>query len=239
MALPSNTPVIELPIPDASLTYQTPVRGELVVRSQEHYTRVAEKLKLVKAFQRKVTDWFAPHKKRASDLHRALCDDERKLLQPALEDEQRIKRALVAYTIEQDRIRREEQQRLQREAREREEARRLDEAVALEDEGRATGDVAYHEAANHLIDAPIASTPIEGLTPAAPKVDGLSYRDTYRAQVFDLMTLIKAVAAGQQPMALLQVNQSALDGLARSLKTSMAIPGVQLVIDKTPVTRTR
>ncbi len=235
----SPTPVIEFPVPDASLTYQTPAPAAIVIQTQAEYTRVAEYLKTIKTFQRKVADWFAPHKKRASDAHRALCDDEKKLLQPSLNDEQRIKRALVAYTNEQDRLRREEQALLQREQREREETARLEQACALEREGHATGDAAFHDAAAQLMEAPIPTAPVAITTPAPPKIDGLSYRETYRTEVIDLLTLVKAIAAGHQPLALVCANSTVLDGLARSLKSSFCVPGVQLVVDKTPVTRTR
>lgn len=238
MASPA-TQLFEVPKPDASLTYQTPAPGKIVVRSQEEYAAAAEHLKTIKAFQRRVTEWFAPLKKKASDTHRALCEQERKVLQPSVQDEQRIKRALVAYTDEQERKRREEQERLRQQAREREEAARLEQAAALEREAKATGNVTFQEAAEQLLEAPIPVAAIEPVTPPPPKVEGLSYRETYRAEVVDLMTLVKAVAAGQQPIGLLAANQSALDGMARSLKQSFAVPGVRLVCDKTPVTRTR
>jgi hypothetical protein len=169
----ANAPLFDLPKPDASLAYQTPAPGAIVVRTQEEYTRVAEHLKTIKAFQRRVSEWFAPLKKKASDAHRALCDEENKALRPAAVDEKRIKDALVAYTSEQERIRHEERIRLEREAREREETARLEQAAA------------------------------------------------------------------QQPIALLCANQSALDGQARSLKQSMAIPGVELLVEKTPIARMR
>jgi hypothetical protein len=229
--------VIEFPSPGAELTYQTPAPGALVVQSPEEYSATAEHLKTIKTFQRSVVDWFRPLKAKAKAAHDGLCIEERKMLQPSYEDENRIKAALVAYNNKQEQLRREETLRLQREQREREEAERLEQAAALECEAQATGEAGYQEAAQHLLDAPMAISSVEPETPATPKVEGLSYRETYRAQVLDLMMLVKAVAAGQQPIALLLANQSALDGMARSLKTSMAIPGVRLLCDKTPVTR--
>lgn len=235
----SSAPAIEFPAPGAELQYQTPAPAALVVQSPEEYTATAEHLKTIKAFQRRVTEWFAPLKRKANEAHAALCTEERKLLQPSRDDEDRIKRALTVYDDEQTRKRREEQIRLQREQRERDEADRLAAAAALELQGNATGEAAYHDAAAQLLASPAALAPVEPITPPTPKVAGLMFRETYGAEVVSLMTLVKAVAAGQQPIGLLMANQSALDGQARSLKGSMAIPGVRLVVTKTPVTRSR
>ena len=212
-------------------------RRALVVQSPDEYRDTAEHLITIKAFQRRVKDWFAPLKQKAFDAHKALCTEELKLLRPSQDDESRIKRALTAYDDEQNRIRREEQIRLQQEQRQKDEDERLAQAATLELQGTATGEAAYHDAAAQLLEQPLALTPVEPRTPAAPKVQGLSYRETYSAEVVSLMTLVKAVAAGEQPIGLLSANQSALDGQARSLKASMAIPGVRLVVTKTPVTR--
>ncbi len=218
--------------------YVSPV-GVLVIISSDDYTRVAEHLLTITAFRRQVQAFFKPLKDAAHAAHKGLCDREKETLAPADADEQRIKRALVEYTTAQDRIRHAEEARLMVEQRQAEEARRLDEAAALEREFKATGDVALQEQAEAILDAPMPVMSVQAPTPAAPKVEGISYRETYRAQVSDLMTLVKAVAAGQQPITLLVANQSALDGMARALKGALAIPGVQLVVDKTPVTRTR
>lgn len=234
----STAPTIDFPSPGAELVYETPAPGALVVQSPEEYTATAEHLKTIKAFQRRVTDWFRPLKNKAFDAHKALCTEELKLLRPSQDDESRIKRALVAYDDEQARIRREERIRLEAAQRQRDEDERLAQAAALERQAAATGEAAYQEAAEQLLAQPLALTPVEPFTPAAPKVQGLSYREIYSAEVVSLLTLVKAVAAGQQPLGLLQANQSALDGQARSLKTSMAIPGVQLRVTKTPITRT-
>lgn len=231
----SNT--IELPSPGPELAYQSPVSGPLVVTSTDEYTRVAEHLKTLKTFQARVAQWFAPLKQKAQAAHRALCDEERKILQPAVDDEVRIKRALVVYTTEQDRIRRDEQQRLREEARRQDEQRRLDEAAALEREAQATGDVSLQEAAEALIATPAALMPVEPETPAAPKVEGLSYRQVYRAEVVHLPALVKASQDVPAFAGLVEANQAALDALARGMKEAFSVPGCRLVIEKIPITR--
>lgn len=234
---PSAASLIEYPADQ--VPQYTPESAAIVIKTDAEYTSVAERLKVITAFKRKVQDFFSPHKKRASDAHKALCDDERKVLKPAEADESRLKTALVTFTTERERARRAEEARLREESRRAEETRRLEEAAAMETEAHATGDLAMQEQAEALIEAPIPAMPIQAETPAAPKVDGISFRDVYRAEVTNLKALLEAAIKDPQWMALVKVDQSAIDGMARALKERLAIPGVRLVVDKIPVTRTR
>lgn len=229
--------------PQSDVPQYTPVAGAIVITSNEQYSAVAERLKVITSFKRKVQDFFAPHKKRANDAHKALCDDERKIIRPAEADEAKLKSALVAWSTEQDRIRRAEESRLREEQRRQEEARRIEEAAALEREANATGDLALKEQAEALIEAPIPVMPVQAETPAPPKVDGISYRDVYHGEVTDIDALVLAAMkdkTGQLRGYLkIEPNQSAIDAMARSLRERLAIPGVRLVVDRIPVTRTR
>lgn len=240
MPQPSAPALIDYPVSDVP-QYAVTAAGPIVIKSNEEYTAVAERLKLIVSFRRKVTDFFAPHKKRANDAHKALCDDERKVLAPADADERRLKPALVAWTTEQDRLRRAEESRLRAEQVQREETRRLEEAAALETQSNQTGDLAMREEAHALIEAPIPVMPVQAETPAPPKVDGLSYRDVYRGDVKDIWALVEAAVKNDQLRAYLKIepNQTVIDGVARSLREKMRIPGVELVVDRIPVTRTR
>jgi hypothetical protein len=236
---PSVAQLIEYPA--SEVPQYTPAPAAIVIKTDEEYTAVAERLKVITSFRRKVQDFFAPHKRRANDAHKALCEDERNVLAPADGDERRLKTALVAYTTEQDRKRRDEEARLRAQQRQDEETRRLEEAAALETEATRTGDLAMQEQAEQLIEAPIPVMPVEAATPAPPKVEGLSYRDVARGEVVDIWKLVEAALKNDQLRAFLKIepNQSAIDAMARSLRERMAIPGVQLRVEKIPVTRLR
>ena len=122
-----------------------------------------------------------------------------------------------------------EQARLQREA----EDRQLAEAAAAEQRGDA-------EAAARLIGAPVevptvAARPVfVPVAPVAPPpaAAGVSFRDTWTAVVDDFSALVKAVAADQAPITVLQANQTALNGLARSLKAALKLSGVRAVRER-------
>ena len=50
-------------------------------------------------------------------------------------------------------------------------------------------------------------------------------RKTWKGECTDLKALVGAVAAGQAPLALLEVNQSAMDSYAKATAGGVAIPG--------------
>lgn len=61
------------------------------------------------------------------------------------------------------------------------------------------------------------------------RVEGVSYRDNWRAEVTDLLALVKAVAAGKITLDALMPNEVWLNVQARALKNSLAVPGVRAV----------
>lgn len=82
-------------------------------------------------------------------------------------------------------------------------------------------------AAEAVISAPVVTPKIEVSQPE--KAEGVSYRENFSAEVVDLMTLVKAVAAGTAPICYLQADSVALNGWARSTKGTASIPGVKVV----------
>lgn len=165
---------------------------------------------------------------------------------PFLEADKAYSKAMGAYEQEQERIRceaeeaaRRDRERLEREEAERvrseqarltkeEEDRRLAEAAAAE----ARGDT---ETAARIIEAPVETptvaarpvfVPVAPVAPA-PVVKGLSFRDNWKAEVTDVMALVRAVAKGEQPITLLEPHMPALNQMARALKQAMNVPGVK------------
>jgi hypothetical protein len=201
-------------------TWQAP-RTEIVVQSVDDYVLLSQDLKVTKAYVSKVEAFFKPLKQSQDQAKRTLLDAERARLQPALDYEARVKRALVTWDTEQERLRQIEQRRLREEVRQRDEAMRIEQAAALERDGLTEEAEAMLEEA---IAAPAPDVIIEKTT---PKVEGISYRETWQATVTDPMALIRFVAAHPQFEHLLTPNVPALNGLARSLKGALAIDGVK------------
>ena len=74
--------------------------------------------------------------------------------------------------------------------------------------------------------------PAEVVTPETPKVEGVAYRTTWTAEVYDLPALVKSVAAGQHGHELLEPNMRVLHVLARAQKEEFSIPGVRAVSEQ-------
>lgn len=193
------------------------------IASHTQYAGVADYLKTIKAFQRRVTDFFKPHKDRALAAHRALCDDERKALEPALADELTCKRLLLAWDTEQERIRQEEERRRQDEARRQEEERRIAAAAELEQEAQATGDGSLLDQAMELIDSPIMTPTVAPVEKATPKIQGVSYRENWTFRVTDPTKV---------PREYLAVDLVKIRGVVRAMKGATKIPGVEVYAEK-------
>ena len=133
-----------------------------------------------------------------------------------------LKRRRGEWYDEQERARREEERRLQEIARKQAE----DEALAAAEAAEAAGD---HEIAEAIVAQPI-TTPAVTVARTAPAASRLTAaRTVWGAQVVDLMALVKAIAAGTQPITLVEPNMVALNGMARAAKSALAIPGVRSV----------
>lgn len=100
-------------------------------------------------------------------------------------------------------------------------ARAAAEAEILAAAEKAEAEGQTEAAAAILDEQPII---IAAPAPVVPKTEGVSVRETWKAEVVDFAAL---VAAGDP--AYLLPNQSALDGIARALKGAAKIPGVRFV----------
>jgi hypothetical protein len=122
------------------------------------------------------------------------------------------------------------------------EQRRVAEAQAKEDEKARQAAIAEKSAdgdsrgAKAIKENKVAVVSTVVVAPPA-KVKGVSYPVTYKAEVVDLVALVKACAAGRAPANYITANQQALDGVARSTKGTITIPGV--VIRKITSTQAR
>lgn len=175
-------------------------------------------LQAIKQYQARVKEIMDPIVKAADHAHKVAVQQRNLLLGPALEAEQNIKRSLVSWEqAEQDRLKaqREAQEKAAREAGE---AERDRQAKALLDQGKPAAAAAVAAAP-----PPVAITPPP---PAPPKVQGVSFKDVWSAEVTSKLDLVKAVAEGKQPLELLDANMTVLNKLAVALKEHLNIPGV-------------
>ena len=84
-------------------------QGEaFVIKTQGDYDNTAGFLKAVKGLQKRIKDCFDPIVKAAKATHTAAVAKRKEHLDPAIEAEKIVKDKLIAYTVEQEGIRREQ-----------------------------------------------------------------------------------------------------------------------------------
>lgn len=194
-----------------------------VIKTPAQYAQAGEYLKTVNAM---LNDIEAARVRITGPLNGVIRDlntDARQLSAKPLHLQQALKRALLAYSAEQQRIQHEQQQRADEAARKAQEKLQQQAANA-----QAAGKVEKAEVLQSRADAVVA--PI--VTREVPKVAGLSTRENWYAECTDLGKLVTAVAAGQAPLSLLMANDKVLGAQARSLKAEFVVPGVRVWAEK-------
>lgn len=90
---------------------------------------------------------------------------------------------------------------------------------------------AYHAAMEEI-------TQLNQEITTVPKVDGISVRDNWKARVIDFPMLLHAIVEGKAPVALITVDDKALNALASSVKDTVTYPGIEFYNDKIVSVRT-
>jgi hypothetical protein len=207
------------------------IADAIVIADQASYERAASHLTAVKALQVKVGEMFDDLVSAAHKAHKLLTERRAQHTNPLLAAERALKSKMSAYVTEQERIARQRAAEAAAKAREEEEARRLAEAAELEKAGES-------EAALAVLDEPVNLPPPAPLGMATPRADGISTRETWHAEVTDLMALVKAIAAGQAPLSLVEASKN-VGGWARSTHGTVQIPGVRVWSTKEIAARAR
>jgi len=226
----------------------------ITVADQQTYDQAAEMLKGVADLTKQIKDHYAPLRTAAWETHRKICASEKGLLTPVEGADRILRNSIAAFDQEQERIRiaaerraredaiRRERERLAEEARVREERRRKDEEERLAVAADAESFGASEEEINHILEPEPADEeyvlPPQIIIPKVQtyqKAAGISTRQTWHAEVTSIRVLAHAIGTGSAAPNLILPNMAALNGLARSLKGAMNVPGVKAASETTTV----
>jgi hypothetical protein len=196
-------------------------------------------LRSIKGIRSDIASWFAPHidaametKRRAEAARKGLTDEKDKMEAPLVEAEAVVKRSLLAWEASQEQLRLAQERELQAEAQRQAEATTLAAAAAMELEAALTGDSEMRAEAVAILEQPIEA-PVVVVKPFMPKVQGVTYRDQWKAHPeIDMKALAAAVAAGTAPVAFLQPNLTAINQFARATQGLQPIAGVKFFNDR-------
>jgi hypothetical protein len=185
-------------------------RANVKIRTQEGYEEAAGWLKSIKGFLRSIEDARTRITKPINEALRAVNAQAKEASTPFLEAEAKIKRAMIGYSDEQDRLQREEQRRLN-EASEKERLRLQEIAVRAAAKGQTTKADAFEERATMVV-APVAQA-------AAPKVSGISIPKVWDYEITDPDLI---------PREYLMVDESKIRRVVVALKKDAVIAGVRV-----------
>ncbi len=126
-----------------------------------------------------------------------------------------------------------EERRVEREKREAEGIARKKAEADREKELKRIEKTQGKAAAKEAAKAPLIVAPV--IVKEAAQADGVSYRDKFIARVVDASALIAAVAADKAAPHFVTPDISALTKFAQATKGSVAVPGVEFVVEKVVV----
>jgi hypothetical protein len=216
---------------------------ELVIDSPEMADAAAEELKAVARRKDQLDKQRKELTGPLDDLKKKIMD----LFRPAIdrlgEAEGILKRSLLTWNDEQERIRRAEEERRRLAAEE--ERKRLEEeaaaARALAEAAASSGDAAVVEQAQQAAEhAEVMAAMVVAPAPVAvAKVEGTSVRTTLDVEVTSLIDLARFVAANPQLANLIEPNMTAIRAQARVLGLYGNLPGVRIYSKQTLATSRR
>jgi hypothetical protein len=154
----------------------------------------------------------------AHRLHRALCDRENEILAPLRDLDHRKREQMSTYKAREEAERRARERALQDEQKRIRESAAAFEAAALEQLGQPT------LAAAVLDEAVSAPLPVVALPDALKSVDGLKFvrRYQWRYANNDRERALRLI-----PREYLVVDEKKLSALARAMKGSVTVPGIE------------
>jgi hypothetical protein len=191
---------------------------ELVVQTAEDYSDGAETLKGIKALRAEVASEYDPVVKAAYASHKQAVALKKRIDGVLETAEQTVKAKLSAWAIAQETSVAERQ--AQRESRVLEMATVARDATVAGLRADGDGQGAAQVLADPLVVPPV---PVER---AVPRIDGITHKTTWSAEVTNQEALVRACLEEPRWWHLIKVDTKGLDRMARALKANLDIPGV-------------
>ena len=199
-------------------------KRDVVIEDEASYLLGVEVYRALKDFEEAAKEEYREEKDLAYKLHKRLCDKEGALLKPIQDAMRRWNVAATAFR-EREKAKARELERAAQEKADKEAQREVKKEVkVLERHGET-------EAAESLRNQAPVTAPIVQVRAAVPEVRGVSDSKRYKAEVRDLLAMVKGIAGGKVPLKAVTANQSFMNQQARSLEDQLDYPGVDTVAD--------
>ena len=183
----------------------------IIIKSNDDFVKAGEILTAIKSLRKEIDATFDPIITKAHEAHKEAIAQKKKVDAPLVEAEGIIKPRMAAWNAEQERLRREEEERLREIARKEEEERRLKEAIAAEQSGNK-------DEAEAILETPVQAPPVV-VPKTTPKVAGVSFTKQWKFRITD---------PNKIPREYLTPDEVKIGGVVRALKDKANIPGVEV-----------
>jgi len=195
------------------------LRAEAItIESEDDYKKAGEFGRALKQKTSEVKDYWKPIKDAAYAAHRQICDREKAMLQPLTNADNALRKAMSAYVMGQEKIRKAAEEAARKAAQE-EAERRMQEAIEHEKSGNMKMAAAIAEEAEIIEEA--AST--VSVASQKPKVEGVSTVKDWEITSVD-NTKVPIMMEG---MELRPVDTAAVMKLIRATSGRIKIPGIE------------
>jgi len=221
-----------------SRSWAAKARG-LAVVDRQSCENASYLLRSIKTLRGQVQAWFEPHmnaamdtKRKAEAARKGLADEQARMEAPLIDAEGVLKQSLLAWEAKEEQARLAEERRLQAEAQAQAEAVTLAAAAEMEHEAIQTGNAEMLAEAQDILSQPIEA-PVVVVAKAVPKVQGVTYRDQWKAHPdIDVKALAGAVAAGTAPVAFISANLTAINQFAKATHGAQPVAGIRFFNDR-------
>lgn len=199
----------------------------VVVRDQETYSIAGNMILALDKLKKKITDYWAEPIDTAFKAHKALTAKRAEMLNPIEDRGKALNRKMGEYATEQDRIRREEQRKIDEARRKKEddERRKLEErARKAEEAGKEAKAEELREKAEAVYIPPTVVVPeVEKTT----RTDSgtISQVKDIDIEIYNPLSVMKSIAAGELPLSIVTINEAKLKAHIKAFDLK-AIPGV-------------
>lgn len=190
--------------------------GKVVVANNADYTKAVNYLKVIKNFEKTISEEFDPGIAQAHKLHKGLVAQKKKFMEKFYLAEQSVKKKISDFLSLQEKIRIEQQRKVEEDARLAEEKRKA-ELEKQADHWEQKGNNVKAEERRQMAEEVHIPTPI--IPPEIEKQEGIQTTKRWTFRIVDEMAI---------PRSFLVPDYKAIGGTVRAQKDKTNIPGVEV-----------
>ena len=194
--------------------------NSIAISNQKQYETANEFLRAVKGLQKEIHSTFDPIVEAAHRTHKEATSKRKEYLDPVIGAEGIVKDKMIAYSDEQERLRQEEQRKIDAKARIEEEKKRKE----LEERAKkwaAKGNEVKAEALQEQAEEIEVVAPV--IAPKVEKVAGLSYQTNWKFKITDIDKI---------PREYMTPDEVKLGRMAIAMKGIVKVAGVEFYSEK-------